>query len=430
MHLSEKKDLYRFSRRIISWFLLLPVFLAGLLMISCEDDPSQVGLELKSVLGQIQPVTVDTISVFTSAESMDSVRTDHFDYALLGNFRDPVFGWSDASFITQYRLSEPWNPGHNADVDSVKLFLLVDRYNGNETTPLTVNVYELYKTLFFDSLYYSNLHVTDSISEWPVGSSTFHPEDSVIVVYLSKTFGRKIIGDTAVLDNQDLFLNHFKGFYINTDKTSGNNEGGFIRIHLLAAESYMAIYYHNDLTTQAAYPFYINSYSSRVNIFNHNYDEAPAETRIRYLNQGKEDSVMYVQGMSGVYTRMDIPGMKQFRDSSIILNGVNLIIPVDTTISTPIQKPSNLSVMIKENGVFYQIIDVGLPEFYNGYLYKDSGIYKIGMTKHFQDYLLGKNDYTTLYLMVNNPGVNTERVVLKSRLNSEPLKLELVYTRE
>jgi len=431
MHLFRKKDFVWFSRyKKFSWSLFLSVIFLVMLMDSCEDDPTQVGLELKSVLGRVQPVCIDTISVFTSVESMDSIRTDHFDYAFLGNFRDPVFGWTDASFASQYRLSQPWSPGHNADVDSVKLFLVVDRYNGNETTLQTVNVYELYKTLFYDSLYYSNFNVKDSISEWPVGSATFHPGDTMIVVYLSKTFGRKIIRDTAVLKNQDLFLSHFKGFYINTDKTSGSNEGGFIRIHLLTAESYLAIYYHNDLNSQAVYPLYINSYSARVNIFEHKYDEAPAETRIRYLNQGKEDSVMYVQGLGGVYTRMDIPGMKPFRDSSIILNSVKLFLPVDTILPTPIQKPSGLSVMIRKDGTLYHIFDVNLPEFYDGSLNKEEGIYKIGLTKHFQDYLLGRNNYTTFYLVVNDFRVNSERVVLKSRLNSQPLKLEVIYSRK
>ena len=430
MQLSNRKIFGFIGRQNFHFSAWLLVISLVFLMISCEEDPTQVGLELKSVLGQAQPVLVDTLSVFSSVESLDSARTDHFSYAILGHFQDPVFGGSKASFITQYRLSEPWTPGHNADVDSVKLFLVVNAYNGNETTEQTVNVYELFKTIFFDSLYYSNLNVKDSISEWPVGSATFHPEDTMIVVYLSKTFGRKILNDTAVLKNQDLFLSHFKGFYIDVNKKTGINEGGFVKINLLVAQSYMAIYYHNDLSSQLMFPFYINNYSARVNLFEHHYDEAPENTRIKYLNQGIEDSVMYVQGLSGVYTRLYVPGIETFKDSSIILNSVRLIIPLDTILPSPIPPPENLNVLVKKNGLFYQILDAGFPEFFDGYLNKGEGTYSIGMTKHFQDYLLGKNKDNVFYLMVSNSGLSTERAVLRSRLNSNPMKLEMIYTRK
>ena len=430
MYLSNKGGFSRFFGKILSAVLFFVLPSVILLMVSCEEDPTQIGIELKNVLGQSQPVSVDTISVFSYAESMDSIRSDHFSYAVLGNFQDPVFGWTNASFIAQYRLSQPWTPGHGADVDSVKLYLVVDSYNGNETTGQTVNVYESYKTLNFDSIYYSNMNVKDSISEWPVGSATFHPEDTMIVVYLAPSFGRRIINDTAVLKNQDSFLSHFKGFYIDVNKSTESNTAGFVKINLIAPQSYMAIYYHNDLSSSLMFPFYINSYSSRVNLFEHNYEEAPPDTRIRYLDQDIEDSVLYVQGPAGVYSRLEIPGIKAFRDSGIVLNSVKLILPVDSIPPTAIRKPPNLSLMVKDNGKFYHIMDTQLPDYYDGNLNEKEGNYTIGLTKQLQSYLLGKSDLTTFYLMVNDPGINTERVILRSRLNSNPLKLKIIYTRE
>ncbi len=418
--------------RIVLSVPLLMIIVFLFLLVSCEDNPSQVGLELKNALGQIQPVQVDTISVFSSVETMDSVRSDHSGYSLLGNFQDPVFGWSEASFITQYRLSNPWIPGNNADVDSVKLFLQVNSYTGNEVSEQTVNVYELFQNFYFDSIYYSNLNVKDSISEWPVGSATFHPKDSMIVVSLSKSFGRKIIQDTAVLKDQYLFLSHFKGFYINVNKVSGSGDGGFIRINLLSSESYMALYYHNDLNDQLMFPFYINTYSVRVNLFDHNYEEAPPETRIRYLNQGIEDSVMYVQGMSGVYTHLFIPGFKSFRDSSIILNSVRLIIPVspDDTLTSTLKNPEKLILKVKESdGRFYDIIDYQYPEFYGGTLDTETGEYSIGLTKHVQNYLTGNTDVNDFYLTIENSNYDAHRAVLNACLHSNPLKVEVIYTR-
>jgi len=428
-----KRGSFRRGFRNILSFTFFTIITVLFFLSSCEDDPSRIGMEFKSVLSQVQPVYVDTFSVYSSVESQDSMQTDHAGYALLGNFMDPVFGWSNASFLTQYRLSDPWNPGHNPDVDSVKLFLKVEDYTGNEVTRQTVNVYELFKNIYFDSLYYSNLDVKDSISEWPVGSATFLPTDSLIVVFLSKTFGRKIMHDTGNLDNQQAFLSHFKGFYVDVNKIAENGNGGFVKINLLAGESYMAIYYHNDVQSGLMFPFYINGYSARVNLFEHHYDEASAASGIRYLNQGLEDSVIYVQGMNGVITKLYIPGIKTFRDSSIIINSARLIIPLspDDPLASMLKNPEQLILKIKgSHGKYWDIVDrMYYPDFYGGKLDEEKGQYSMGITKHIQEYISGKTEANEFYLMVSDPAYNARRAVLNARLNSNPLKLVIIYSR-
>ena len=135
--------------------VILPVLFLILLVagVSCEDEATDIGLELKSVLGRVQPVYVDTLRIHTSVRTMDSVRTDHAKSYVLGNILDPVFGRTRATFATQYRLSNPWTPGNNADVDSVKLFLVIGDYKGNEVTQQRINVYESFRTLRYDTIY-------------------------------------------------------------------------------------------------------------------------------------------------------------------------------------------------------------------------------------------------------------------------------------
>ena len=414
-------------RRPVFLLIILVSFLAA--AVSCEDDPTDIGLELKSVLGRVQPVYVDTLMVNTSVWTFDSLRTDHSSRLLLGNVMDPVFGWTNATIATQYRLSNPWTPGNNADVDSVKLFLTVGDYTGNEVTEQKIKVYESFRTLRIDTIYYSNFQMEDSISEWPVGSATFHPGDSMVTIYLSKTFGRKIMRDTGVLKDQALFLSHFKGFYITTEKVVQPGDGGAIAINLLSAETYLAIYYHNDLSNSLMYPFYINGYCARLGMYEHRYDEAPAETAIRYLNQEKSDSVFYVQGMCGVYTKLTIPGLVRYRDSSIVLNNVRLEIPVhDDPMGTLIRKPSLLALRVKRDTVFQDVIDRDAPEFYDGVYSEDDNIYPVNFTGHVQEYLKGKNDDTAFYLMNDAPSFAMDRVILNSWYNSEPMRLILIYT--
>ena len=422
-----KRGIWGIVRRPVFLLIFLVSVLAA--VVSCEDDPTDIGLEMKSVLGRVQPVYVDTLVVNTSVWTRDSVRTDHSSSLVVGNTLDPVFGWTNATIVTQYRLSNPWTPGNNADVDSVKLFLVVSDYTGNEVTEQDVRVYESFRTLRIDTIYYSNFQMGDSISEWPVGSATYHPGDSMVTVYLSKSFGRKILRDTAVLKDQALFLSHFKGFFIATDKVSQPGDGGTIEINLLSAETYLAIYYHNDLADNLMYPFYINGYCARLGMYEHRYDEAPAETAIRYLDQETTDTVFYVQGLGGVYTRLTIPGLKRYRDSSIVLNNVHLEIPVhNDPMGDLIRKPSLLALRVWRDSVFQDVIDRDAPEFYDGLYYEDENIYSVNFTGHVQEYLKGKNEDTVYYLMNDVPSFAMERVILNSWYKSEPMRLILIYT--
>ncbi len=413
-------------------FIFLPVFLliffAGL--ISCEDEATDIGLELKSVLGRVQPVYVDTLLIHTSVWTRDSVRTDHASKMVVGNLFDPVFGRTTATIATQYRLSHPWTPGNNADVDSVKLFLLVDDYNGNEVTRQRINVYELYRTLRYDTVYYSNFEVGDSISKWPVGSAMFTPGDTMVTVYLSKTFGRKILRDTAVLGDQDLFLSHFKGLYLATDPVSQPGEGGTISLYLLAQETYMAIYYHNDLSDQLMYPFYINGYCARVGMYRHDYGEAPPATAIRYLNQEKSDTVCYMQGLGGVYTKITIPGLDRYKDSSVVLNNVRLEIPYyEDLLGMAMEKPAILALRVKvRDSLFADVIDRQAPEFYDGQYDEEAKAYFINFTQQVQNYIQGKEDYRDYYIVADKPSFGMDRLIMNAWHNSRPMRLILIYT--
>jgi hypothetical protein len=252
----------------------------------------------------------------------------------------------------------------------------------------------------------------------------------MLVVYLSKTFGRKIMRDTAVLHDPDLFLSHFKGFYVTTGKLTQPGEGGFAEVNLLEAQTFLAIYYHNDLSEQLMFPFYINNYCARAGLYEHRYDEAPPETAIRYLNQEKDDTVLYVQGLSGVYSKLTIPGLDRYKDSSVVLNSARLEIPYHPDpMGNIMRKPSLLALKVKMgDSIYVDVLDRQVPEFYDGIYYEDDNLYVINFTGQVQRYLLGRNDNKDFYLMVDYPSFDMERVVLNAWDNSEAMRLVLIYT--
>lgn len=419
-----------FSRFRAGWIAggILLVF-TGLM--SCEDDATQIGLEFKEVLNQVQPEYSDTFSIFTSVETIDSLPTSNAAIAILGDYVDPVFGRAKSSFVCQYRLASPWDPGFNAEVDSMKLFLQPDGYYGNGLIKQTVNVYELLMDIYADSTYYSTFDPRDSISEWPIGSATFLPSDSVIEITLSKTYARKIIQDTANLHFQSDFIRAFKGFYMDVDPLQG--DGAFVKINILSTDTYAAIYYHNDTHESLQFLFYINAYAARVNLFEHHYDEASPTTAIPNLNNGQEDSVIYAQGMAGVISRLEIPGLKTLRDSgNIIVNSAQLVFPLsaDDPAGSAALHPDKVDVNVIEDGIFYTLADQQFSEDYYGGTFDDvEEVYSLNITRHIQGYLKGSHDYTTLYLTLPNQVYNPSRVIINGRIHTNPLKLVLTYTR-
>jgi len=291
-------------------------------------------------------------------------------------------------------------------------------------------VYESFRTLRYDTIYYSTFEMGDSISKWPVGSAMYTPGDTMVTVYLSRTFGRKIIRDTAVLKDQALFLSHFKGLYVATDPVSQPGEGGTISVTLLAPETYLAIYYHNDLSDNLMYPFYINGYCGRVGMYRHDYGEAPAGTAIRYLNQEKSDSVCYMQGLSGVYTKLSIPGLERYKDSSVVLNKVTLVVPYhEDPMGYAMGKPSLLALRVRRgDSLFMDVVDRQVPDFYDGKYNEDDDSYYINFTKQVQDYLTGKSDTRDYYIVADDPAFGMDRLIMNAWDNSRPMRLILMYT--
>lgn len=397
----------------------------------CEDEATQIGLEFKEVLSQVQPVYTDTFSIFSSTETIDSLPTHNATVAIVGDYVDPVFGRMKSSFVSQFRLESPWEPGFNAEVDSMKIFLESGGYYGNGLIKQTLNVYELLMDIYNDSVYYSTFDPTDSISEWPIGSTTFLPTDSIVEITLSKSFARRIIRDTANLHFQSDFIKAFKGLYFNVDPLPG--EGAVVRFNILSTSSYLVIYYHNDTHESLQFNFYINVYAARINMFSHDYSEAPAETAIRYLNTGIEDSVIYAQGMAGVITKLDIPGLKNLRDSTnIIVNSAQLTFPLspDDPMGAASEHPDQIDLNVIDEGVYYNLSDQSFSnDYYGGTFDDETNSYTLNITRHIQGYLKGSHDYTTLYLTLPNQNTNPGRVVLNGRNHSNPLTLKIVYTR-
>ncbi|RLD31358.1 MAG: hypothetical protein DRI73_08870, partial [Bacteroidetes bacterium] len=295
-----------------SLLLIFPVFLSFLF--SCEEPPTGIGIDFKLPDQRLDVRYSDTNTVIGLVYTMDSIRADEPSYSLLGSKNDPVFGTANAAFITQLVLSDRFEPGNNARADSIILFLLKKDLYGDENAQMNLSVWHSFNTIYLDSAYYSNFNALDSLGPELIGSVDYLAGDSIIKVSLDTAFGNWLISDEDALVSQAAFQNHFKGLYIKSENISGGN-GGITLIDVLSSQSGMVLYYGNSEQDSLGFVFEMNNQAARVAIFNHDYTTADESTKIQYLNDDIQDTVIYVQGMSGVYTKLSLPFLDVWKDS-------------------------------------------------------------------------------------------------------------------
>ena len=429
-----------FRFRIILQFLIFLFFF----IVACEKEPSEIGLNFKAH-EKLNIFFSDTLTISALTYSIDSTRSDETPYSLAGVVDDMVFGTSEAAFIAQLRLPEVLSPGENIVVDSVILFLLSDSLfmYGDPSTEMNLKVYELEKRLYLDSTYYSNLDVSDSISLDVKGSQDFFATDSIVEIHLDNSLGEKILSDTSALKTQDDFLNLFKGLYIKAnDIISG--EGVISSFNLLDYRSRMLIYFSNSEEDSLDFTFIFNESSVRVNLFDHDKSTANPSYKINHIDDDVQDTVIYIQGMAGVYSKISLPHLKNWTDSMpLAVNKAEFIIPlsVDDPTTDNAPPPRNFELLYKdEEGVFNTILDSYYStDYFGGLLEEDDEYIRFTVTSHVQDYLeeLSRNDTLAFssvknefYLRVQNPSFVSNRIILTSSSNVlNKMRFKLTYTK-
>jgi len=410
-------------------FLLSIVFLY-----SCEEAPNELGLNLQKSNSEFRVGFTDTISVESYTLTQDSVRSDKAIYSPSGTFIDPVFGTTEASLVTQLRLSTPLDPGNGVHIDSLVLFLLTADHYGDDNSEMKLKVYESFKHLYLDSIYYSNMDISDSIGINPVGEETIFATDSIIKIYLDPLLGEKLLSDSAALQSQAGFLSFFQGLYFAPPEILSGN-GAIINFNLLSFDSKLTVYYGNNVEDSLSYDFIINSSSARVNLFRHDYTTADPGQKINHLDDGIQDSVIYVQGNSGVMSRIDIPYFDVWKDSlPLVVNKMEMILSVspNDSLNQKIDSlPYQLNLLLKNSDGNFQIVSDFIygVDYFGGIL--DNNEYHFTLTNQFQNYLMNGDptEKNQFYLIVENGNYLSNRAVLTSSLNSLKLHFRFTYTK-
>jgi len=413
-------------------FSISVLFLGGLFLLSsCDENSTLIGENLQPQNDKFSVNYYDEFLVEVYTGSLDSLRADETSLAVAGELIDPVFGTTCADFISQVRLSDELVFSEYPPViDSLIVFLEVAGSYGDTNSIMEINVHELKKDVYLDSAYYSNFSQEDLFYENIVGSANYDAYDTIIQIHMDKTFAEKILDDTNALVSQDDFIQKFKGLYFTSDIQSGR--GVLTNFNLLSFTSEMVLFFHYPLSDTLYYSFSISESSARINMYSHDFSTAYPAYGITHLNDNIEDSVSYVQGLAGVFTRFSFPALENWRDSlPIAINKAELVVNLSTDdpYSSEFTPPDYLDIRIRDDdGNFKTVYDLVLGrEYFGGHL--TDGVYTFNISDFVHKYLTGYYNDPTLYIFVNADYYQADRAVLNGYNHSGRVELKMTYTK-
>lgn len=417
----------------INFFRLFSYLIAGIILFASCNDPEIIGLDVQPPGDQINLTFSDTATMRAFTIREDSLRTDEVSLFLLGSYTDSVFGRTDASIYAQVLLpNSNVNLGDSLSLDSVVLSLAYSGHYADTFPQQVFHIYRLTEDMDLDASYYSNkTFIYDPVE---LGSATLtpSPNDSVpnFRIRLSDAIGDSLLkmSDSSQLTTNENFLSLFKGLYIKAD--SINNNGGIFYINLLSSQSKLTLYYSSGIDDSLSFSFVFTTESARMTHFNHDYSMSPIQ---QHLNDSTyADSLVYVQSMAGVKTKIRLPFLQNFISNGMIaVNKAELEITVTDNSDNRLAVPDKLLVL----GIDADGTPLFLPDQFEGTAYYGGSYdattrkYKFNIARYVQSVLTGEQQNYGLYLAVSGGVVQANRVILAGGTHPNyRMKLNLYYT--
>ena len=418
-------------------FLLLPLLLS-VFIISCEEDPTMIGHDVLPGSDFDSIAAIDTMSIAMYTRYDDSLSSMFPAISYLGSITDPYFGLTEADFVSQLWLDREWMDDGLLSIDSMVLGLHIRGVNGESELGGMLNMYELDEMMSPDSTYLINRDVPvkglmASVVIPPLAAGDI---DTTVFVDLPLSFAEYVLRDTASLylrsDSAD-FRNYFNGLYFDSE-----DDRRMLEVDFVSENTMMVIYYTSADSIPRSYRLLINNRCVRYNLYEHDFEQAEAGKRIKYINEPVKDSLAYAQSKFGVYTKLVLPGLEDFRSemsaeisaSRVAVNKARLYLPVfiDPENYNEDMIPSNLLVRYDSAGVKRNLSDYLLsPQFLDGSYDIISNRYEVNIASFVQRYLEGEVTEPAIEIFV--PQQSSKNLIMKAnRGPGEGARFELTYT--
>ncbi len=432
------KDRYFELKNLLGAILLFSVMICG-----CQKGDQSLGINILPGVKLLETrYDKENGTIKTSILTDTKIRVDRPAYDLLGSFNDPIFGRTDAAFAVQFRL--PYHPDYPADatLDSIVLNMTYKKIYGDTISYQTIKVYELTSALEYNAKYLSSFNLKNISSPELLGTRRFiprfrtdtlsPPQDTTlqnIRIRLSNSFGNKLLAiDSLNMISNDLFVNIFKGLYI--EPTSVSRRGTLVSINTTSPA--IVLYYHDAAKDTLGFAYYVTANSANVSGFTHDYTSSRIGTNLDKANN--LDSLFYIQPTGGLKSKIEVPSLSTWKDSgNYTINKATLTFHVDTILSDSRRYPMQSRLYLKilsDTGEETFPADSQLSSLYYGGFYDGiTATYSFNITQHLQQLIQGTVQNTGFYLVPSDRNSTGQRVVLKGLGSTKPVELNISYTR-
>ena len=408
-----------------------------MLLSGCESKPDYIGSDLLPS-GDNFTVSFDSMEVIYGYTSLgDSLRSSNKDLQLLGSMIDPLFGFSKAEYVTQIGASaQSGSFGPNPKIDSVILTLHYDKFQGEDNLSQQIRVYEYMEFIRKDTNYYSHQDISGLYREPELGHGWMSKDDTLIRIQITEeTFINKFLqAEDSLLSSTEYFQELMYGLYITGDDVA--TEGGIATLNADAPGTMLRFYYANDTVDSISQSYTITrTRCQQFNLFSHDYTGYPIQEFL--TDTSRNDSLLFIQSMAGVFPKIRFPGFSKWIDSMpVAINEAKLTFLVADTLLTQQKSenlPSKLVMYMQESSGKYNFVydQVVAPETFGGDYQDFSNSYNFTIKVHLQSIATGDLDNLEMIIRPSQGNETVTRGVFYgwSKNFMERMRLEITYTR-
>ena len=444
----------KFKSQLNQLISLSSVILLIVLFASCEKEADSLGKDILPGQDNLLIKLDSSATILATTVNFESVLSYSPDTAsierpypprpiyVLGDYTNPEFGYTKASMILNfYPDSATYSFGDGRKADSLSLQLKLDSLFGNKSADVEFSIYELKKGVSFRSFYNSNLSEVEYKGNL-VASKTMKFNDTV-KIKLDQDLANRIVQIPASAKNDAegmlSFQQSFKGLYIEVKSASPGlymlfdpwrHSSRTVPRH----ETRLTLYYQNSTTDSLKYQYFVDT---RVNNFSHNYTNTPVAAALQNPDLGQK--ITYVQGLSGLGTRISIPDLAKWKDlAPVSISRAELVIPVASmaSVSDSIYPKGLYIKAVKTGENNFDFIEYGFGQtFLNGAYNSAKKAYIFNLAKHIQKianskFSLTQVENTDLMILADNYKEGLTNSFGNVGLNFSGAKLYIIYSKQ
>jgi Domain of unknown function (DUF4270) len=439
----------------IRFFVLF--FFAIIAFWSACTKPSELGSDLfddsKKSIGYTEtlPVTMSTILGDTLVLYNGGITQTYF---LCGSLKDPVFGTTTADVCAQFKALANIADFSKANLDSIVLTMAYDTATvyGNKASSVGFDVFRLKEVLPSGTGQFYASDRAFKTETTPVGSiknivPRTLPTDSVAItsngitkkvgahlrVKLDNAFGKEIMKidsltfkDLAAADRDSALFKVMKGLVLRANKSSDLMVG-----FNMSSPLTKVIVYYKVGDSQRTYNFEIGTTS----VITANYKTDVTGALVKdYINNPAKTDLGFAQGLVGPNVKITLPKLDSLKNLGIVSAVLEVGVAKLPNDKLDVFKPAKLMnalYKVTTTGILAPVEDAS-QRYFEGNLVTEDNIqkYKINLTGHVQNILLGKAD-NNIYLATLPKSNSIQRsVLLGGNDKTFKARLKVIYTKK